>query len=164
MNYLILFGTIEHRFYSLETLVIELVNNNFIEKNNVVIQAGHSYDFLNRNLNIPKNKMFVEVNSEILDKHYLESDRIITHCGTGSVFNSIKHNKPFFVLPRLVDNGEHIDNHQVELYRHIDSNKLGAIANLNNIINDSIVYNNAQNDIKFGKLFTMRLWKLIKEI
>lgn len=48
-------------------------------------------------------------------------DRVISHCGVGSIIECLSVGKKPIVLPRSANNGEHIDNHQHELYEYLSS-------------------------------------------
>ena len=43
------------------------------------------------------------------------AERVVTHAGVGSILLAIRHGHLPVVMPRLKRNGEHVDDHQVEL-------------------------------------------------
>lgn len=64
----------------------------------------------------PKNfeyKRFLD-RSEFLNK-INDCNLIVTHGGTGSIVTSVKLNKKVIAVPRLLEYGEHVDNHQKEI-------------------------------------------------
>ena len=79
----------------------------------VVAQIGLS-DFES---DIIKTVRFI---GEIEYRQYIkEASKIITHAGSGALFNSIKTGKKVIAMARLMDYGEMIDNHQLELVRKL---------------------------------------------
>lgn len=44
-------------------------------------------------------------------------DTVITHGGTGAIIGAVKLGKKVLAVPRLVEHGEHVDNHQIEIVR-----------------------------------------------
>ena len=49
--------------------------------------------------------------SEVMNK----ADIVITHGGTGAIIGAVKKGKKVIAVPRLVEYGEHVDNHQIQL-------------------------------------------------
>jgi len=50
-------------------------------------------------------------------EHISRASLVITHCGAGSINDCILHAQRFILVPRLVDHGEVIDGHQLDLAR-----------------------------------------------
>jgi UDP-N-acetylglucosamine transferase subunit ALG13 len=48
-------------------------------------------------------------------EHFAAADVVVTHAGVGSILLAIRHGHVPIVIPRLQRNGEHLDDHQVEL-------------------------------------------------
>lgn len=95
--------------------------NNLKNKNiEVVCQVGHT-EYYNKNFKIIK---FMEKEKfiELIKK----SNIFISHAGAGSVINSIQHKKIPILLPRKKFFNEHIDDHQVELYKMLRKKKLAS--------------------------------------
>ena len=44
-------------------------------------------------------------------------DAVITHGGTGAIIGAVRLGKKVLAVPRLVEHGEHVDDHQIELVR-----------------------------------------------
>jgi len=61
-------------------------------------------------------KWFRYMNFTEILAYFKNASFIIGHCGTGTVLNALKFNKPIIVVPRKMEFGEHdIDDHQLEL-------------------------------------------------
>lgn len=45
------------------------------------------------------------------------ADIVITHGGTGAIISAIKKEKKVIVVPRLVEYGEHVDDHQLQIVK-----------------------------------------------
>ena len=52
------------------------------------------------------------------------SSAVITHGGTGIIVTAIKRGKKVIAVPRLARCGEHVDDHQIQLIRQFDEQKL----------------------------------------
>lgn len=61
------------------------------------------------------------------DFYYIlsKADIVITHGGTGAIMGAIKKGKKVIAIPRLAKYGEHVDDHQLQLIKHL--NELGLI-------------------------------------
>ena len=55
------------------------------------------------------------IQPDLLDQLYDEARIIITHAGTGSIIKGLKKGKKIIAIARLEKNGEHIDDHQLEI-------------------------------------------------
>jgi len=44
-----------------------------------------------------------------------KSTLVIAHGGTGAIITAVKQGKKVIAVPRLVEFGEHVDNHQIQL-------------------------------------------------
>jgi UDP-N-acetylglucosamine transferase subunit ALG13 len=49
------------------------------------------------------------------------ADIVITHAGSGAIFNAIKNNKKIIAVARLKKYGEMVDDHQTELVRKLST-------------------------------------------
>lgn len=66
----------------------------------------------------PKNFRFVEELNELdFNKFFESATLIISHAGMGTIINSCQKNKPIIVLPRLMKNKEHRNDHQLTTVR-----------------------------------------------
>jgi len=50
-----------------------------------------------------------------------EAEHVITHAGVGSILLAIRHGHQPLVMPRQHKLGEHVDDHQVDLSRRLES-------------------------------------------
>lgn len=101
-------GSQKFQFNRLLIKLDELVKYGIIEQK-IFAQIGNS-DY------IPQQYSF----KHFLDKKEFvdiikECDIVITHGGTGTIINAIKQGKKVIAIPRLVQYGEHVDNHQIQL-------------------------------------------------
>ncbi|QWG30598.1 beta(1,3)galactosyltransferase EpsH [Bacillus mycoides] len=53
-----------------------------------------------------------------------KSEIIVTHGGTGSIINGVKKEKKVIGVPRMVEHGEHVDNHQFEIIEQFKNSNL----------------------------------------
>jgi len=52
---------------------------------------------------------------------FREADLVVGHCGTGTVLNALRFQKPLVIVPRRVDAGElNKDDHQLQLAAEIE--------------------------------------------
>lgn len=73
--------------------------------------------------------------SEYLPKHYpyqpfmnqtgfeallSKSDVVLTHGGTGIIFEALQRGKKIIAVPRMAEYGEHVDNHQFQIVTRLD--------------------------------------------
>lgn len=82
-------------------------------KEDVVAQIGHT-DF---NSKLMKTVPFVGENE--YRQIIRDASLIITHAGSGALFNSIKTGKKIIAMARLKEFNEMIDDHQMELVRKL---------------------------------------------
>ena len=59
--------------------------------------------------------------SEYLYEH---AKFVFSHCGIGSIYNSLKYNTPTIIIPRLAKHGEFSDDHQLQIANEIKDNPL----------------------------------------
>jgi len=67
---------------------------------------------------------------------YKASSLVFSHCGIGSIFNSLKYNTPTILFPRLKNHQEFSDDHQLQIAAELTTNPLLLIVDENN---DNIV-------------------------
>ena len=130
-------GSQKFQFNRLLKQIDMLVENSLINEP-IFAQTGTS-DYQ------PKNYKF----KDFIDRDEFSSimehgDIVITHGGTGAIIGAVKKNKKVIAVPRLVEYGEHVDNHQIQLikqfeemhliYTCLDLNELGkAIEEITNM-------------------------------
>jgi len=70
----------------------------------------------------PEHARFVRyVRFDEARKLFREADLIVGHCGTGTVLNALRFQKPMVIVPRRLDAGElSKDDHQVQLAAGIE--------------------------------------------
>jgi UDP-N-acetylglucosamine transferase subunit ALG13 len=98
-------------------------------KDNVIAQTGVS-DY------IPKNyKSFDFAPFEKMVELNKKADIIISHAGVGTIIVALKNKKPIVVVPRLVEMGEHTDDHQVQLGKILKKHeRIVVIENIANLL------------------------------
>lgn len=101
-------GTQKFQFDRILKKLDELIENKVIN-DEIAVQCIH-HTYKPKNFEVFKLKSTDEI-EEILKKSKL----VITHAGTGSLVQCIKFKKHTVVVPRLVEFGEHVDNHQIEI-------------------------------------------------
>ena len=97
-------------------------------ENNIFIQTGYcTYK--------PKNCQFEKMISYERMLNYSEiADIIITHGGPGSIMLALQQNKIPIVVPRQHKYGEHVNDHQVDFTRRLETeNKIIAIYDIENL-------------------------------
>jgi len=108
---LITVGTEKFPFNRLMQWVDQLIQTQFInpDQEEVVIQYGSC-------TLVPQQGKRYQVLPSVEFNTLLEQARvIISHCGEGSFDVLAQTHKPFILVPRSHQFGEHVDNHQVEL-------------------------------------------------
>ena len=92
---------------------VEALVDKHIITDDVVAQIG------NTNFSTDKFKTIRFVKENEFKEYIKEADLIITHAGSGAIFNSIKAGKKIIAMARLRDFNEMIDNHQSELVKKL---------------------------------------------
>jgi UDP-N-acetylglucosamine transferase subunit ALG13 len=90
----------------------------------VLLQYGHSSE---RSFSkTTKSSSFLS--RQEAENAYRNSDLIFSHCGIGSIFNSLKYNRPTVIIPRYKKHNEFSDDHQLQIAKEIKNNKLLFLA------------------------------------
>lgn len=55
------------------------------------------------------------ISVDLFNKFIDSAELVITHGGVNSIISCMKRKKPIVIVPRLMEYGEHVDNHQVEI-------------------------------------------------
>ena len=120
MKIFVTLGTQKFQFDRLLKELDKLVEENFINKNDLTVQVAYlEY--------VPKNFEYFEMKpQEEINEIIKNSDLVISHAGTGSMITTLNMEKRLIIVPRLRVYGEHIDNHQTELAKVFEG-KFGAI-------------------------------------
>ncbi len=101
-------------------------------------------------------KMDNEIVSESLisraesDKYYREADLIFSHCGIGSIFNSLKYNTPTIIIPRLEKFNEFSDDHQLQIANEIKTNPLVLMLS-EDFENNTLAFNSFLNQCELNE-------------
>lgn len=110
-------GSQKFQFNRLLKEIDDLVENNFITEE-IFAQIGYS-DYR------PEHYEFKEfLNRDEFKKYSEKADLVITHGGTGAIIGALKQGKKVIAIPRLVEYGEHVDNHQLQLIKQFEESKL----------------------------------------
>lgn len=82
-------------------------------RDRVIVQAGYTL------YTSPYFEQFNFVSDEQFRKYMEQADVIITHAGSGALFNAIKLHKKVIAFARLKKYAEHVDDHQIELAKKL---------------------------------------------
>lgn len=114
---LITCGTHEQQFNRLLRKVDELFQSKKI-KGKVIAQIGYS-------TYVPKNiEYFRFVNFDRMEKLFDSANLVITHGGIGSIFLALRKGKKVIAVPRMKNFGEHSDDHQIQIVRELEKQKM----------------------------------------
>jgi len=64
------------------------------------------------------------IDKTLMDSYYKSSDFIVSHCGVGSIVNSVALQKPTILIPRRECYEEHFDDHQMQIFDEVKQNEL----------------------------------------
>lgn len=134
-------GNQDFQFTRLLNAVESAVKENFINEE-VVVQSGYTIfqsSFM---------KVVPFLSKEDFEHHIIQSSYIISHAGTGSIINGLRHNKKLIVAARLKKFSEHIDDHQVEILEAFSFKKHIIPINLDISDLNSLITNLDQYEIK----------------
>lgn len=67
---------------------------------------------------------FSYVSNKEIEEIYRKSRIVICHAGVGSILTCIKYNKIFIVVPRRLKYGEHFDDHQIQITKELEKEKI----------------------------------------
>ena len=142
-------GTQKFQFNRLLSEIDILIKEKLIT-NNIYAQIGYS-------TYVPTNFSYSKlIDADKMDDLIRNSDLVITHGGTSSIFHALKYKKKIIVVPRLAKFNEHVDDHQLEICRVLESqNYIRVVYNIEDLkteiltINEKIldVYNNSSNSL-----------------
>lgn len=110
-------GSQKFQFNRLLKKVDELITDGTVQ-DEVIAQIGYS-DY------VPKNFTFNNFLNQDRYKFLINnSNIIITHGGTGAIISALKAGKKVLAVPRLVEYGEHVDDHQLQLLKQFEESGL----------------------------------------
>lgn len=87
----------------------------------VVLQYGSS-DGYQKIDNIKIAQAFFDRDESI--EHFRNADVVFSHCGIGSIYNSLQFNRPTVLIPRLKKYAEFSDDHQLQIANEVKRNEL----------------------------------------
>ena len=178
-------GTQDKKFDRLITYLKKLKEENIL-KEDLVIQSGitevdfgyddnYNVNDNNKNNNSNSNSNYNKYNVssfdyitvEEMEKYIQEANYVIIHGGVGTIIQCIMENKKTIVVPRLEKNGEHENDHQLEIANKFKELNYIAVANNYEELKDIIC--NIQN-ISFDRYiptneeFVEKLEEIIKDM
>ena len=68
-----------------------------------------------------------------MKKLYAGARVVVCHAGIGSILTAVKHKKPLILVPRIKRYGEHIDDHQLEIAREMESRGITVVYDISNL-------------------------------
>lgn len=113
-------GTCHFDFKRMLKLVEKCLSSIDGDNFEVILQYGRTGELVLRNQK-SSNAFYSREESE---NYYKQSDIVFSHCGIGSIFNSLKYNTPTVIIPRLVKYEEFSDDHQLQIAKEIKRNPL----------------------------------------
>jgi UDP-N-acetylglucosamine transferase subunit ALG13 len=109
---LVILGTQFRQFNRLLQEVEDLITAYNIT-DRVIVQCGHT------NYESDLFELFKFIDNDQFVEYIKQADVIITHAGSGALFNAIKSGKKIIAVARLKEYREMVDNHQVELVKKL---------------------------------------------
>jgi len=88
-----------------------------------------------------------------IEELYAGARVVVCHAGTGSILTALKYNKRLIIVPRMKRYGEHIDDHQLEIAREIESRGITVVYDIGNLksairnVNTSLLKFSAGRDL-----------------
>lgn len=67
------------------------------------------------------------ISAEELERHASQVDLVISHAGVGSILTVLESGKVPILFPRYETRGEHVDNHQLQIARHLENLGLAVV-------------------------------------
>ena len=115
-----IFVTLGSQKFQFNRLLIEI--DRLVEEGKITeevfAQTGYS-DYIPKNYKY-KNFLDRDEFTEIME----ESNKVITHGGTGAIIGAVKLGKKVIAIPRLNMYGEHVDDHQLQIVRQFSELEL----------------------------------------
>jgi len=143
---LVVIGNLKKNFSRL----IKLIHQNIdLIPRPILIQYGHTNI---KKLKLNNNEVFYEkfIDNEKILLLIKDVEVVIAHCGAGIILETLSNKKRAYIIPREQKNGEHIDDHQIELYNYLLKKnlilKFSDLKNKNNLINEFRFINNDNID------------------
>lgn len=113
-------GTCHYSFDRMLELVRTCVNELSRSEYDLTLQYGMSTE-----VDMPSAVTVAQfLPREQAEKMYRSSRFVFSHCGIGSIYNSLKYNTPTIIIPRLKKYREFSDDHQLQIANEIKGNPL----------------------------------------
>jgi len=113
-------GTCHFNFDRMLNLVKNCVNELDADIYDLTLQYGSSNE-TTMNCAVEIADFFSRERSEYLYQH---AKFVFSHCGIGSIYNSLKYSTPTIIIPRLAKYLEFSDDHQLQIANEIKNNPL----------------------------------------
>ncbi len=110
---LVTLGTQDKSFERLLKAIDDQIKKGNI-KEKVIVQAGYTQ------YSSPHMEIFDLVSPKELDQLMKKASIIITHGGVGSILGALKYDKPVIAAARLLEYGEHTNNHQLQIIEEFE--------------------------------------------
>lgn len=111
-------GTLNLKFFRFFDLAKKLSEAEPVSK--IIIQGVGAEDFF-EGTSVEAYNFIIK---EKMDEFVRSSDLIISHCGVGSIVNSVSFKKPTVLTPRRKSFNEHFDDHQLQIFNKVRNNPL----------------------------------------
>lgn len=125
----------------------------------IIIQSGHNK--INKS-SLYNFKTFYDINEH--QNNISNSQVVVSHAGAGTIFQCLRSNKKPIIIPRLGDLNEHINNHQLDLFKKLNALDLIYTSNSRddfyNLIKKNIFTSN--NNLKPDPLINIMKDQIIK--
>ena len=96
-------------------LLEQIENSSVLNNEEILIQNGYT------KFESEKLKLIDFISNEEFNKNIDDCEFLITHGGIGSIFSALLLNKKVLAVPRLQKYKEHVDNHQLEICKKLES-------------------------------------------
>ncbi len=148
-------GSTEFQFNRLLKDIDDLIEQGFI-KEKVIAQVG-TCDYTPRNFDHFKWVSFTE-----MQKLMQQSKYTVTHSGTGSIVNALQMGAKVITVPRLAKNGEHLDNHQLEIAGEFKALGLLMVSNNSGELKNAVTA--MEHFVPSGSLNNTRFFKELSAV
>lgn len=69
----------------------------------------------------------------------LQADVVVTHGGVGTILDCLDMGKRPVIVPRRMERGEHVDDHQLDFAKEIETSGLGTVAEAPRLTADTLI-------------------------
>lgn len=127
----------------------------------VFIQIGYS-DYVPENCNWKKFLGYTE-----MERYINDASLVITHGGPASFLSVLKHKKVPIVVPRMVEHGEHVNDHQLSFAKKVKDEGYPIIVVEDVLQLKDVIYKNIGQTISFtsnNEKFTQKFISIINNL